>query len=177
MTADKRNSSVVFALILSMTVGVVVLLVLESHLVPARQDFGGSTLLMAQEGLYVQQVEISYVAAPITEELLSATRQRIDPRDTICWILPDGSAAHLETAGPVVQMVGLGTPDDALDDLQKQTLLAALGSMSQLRGVDLVPVQLAADSDPKRNPPLPPQALEQLVDLCDFLKRKGIIAD
>lgn len=177
MTADKRNSSVVLALILSMTIGVVVLLGLESQLVPARHDFSGSTLLMAREGLYVQQVEISYLPAPLDDRALAAARQRFDPRDTICWILTDGSAAHLETAGPHVQLVVLGTDQPTLDDPQKQTLLTALGSMSQLRGVDLVPVRLAADSDPQRNPALSPQALEQLVDLRDFLKRKGIIAD
>lgn len=169
VNADKRNTSVVFALIVSMTFGVVVLLWLENWLVPEKQDFSGSTLLMANQGLRVASVEVSYVPPPANEEAVAAVRAGFRSNDTICWVPAEGDTAPLEARGPHVRLVVLGSAADVtLDDNQKMTLLAALGTLSQLNGDEAVPVRLAATSD-WRSP--------QADDLRRFLERKGFIAD
>lgn len=174
MAADRRNASVVFALIASMTIGLVVLLWLESQLVPKRLSWAYSTLLAAREGIQIASVEISYVpvTGPVDENALNAIRGDFEPDDSICWILPDGRVAPLEWSGPRVRMVVIGSSDETeLSDQQKLTLLGALATLSQEAGVALVPVRLTADSDYARNPGLPLQTKA----LREFLEHKGII--
>ena len=63
MAGDKRSTSVVIALVICVTLGAVVLRALELRLVPGKPNFQGSTLLMAEQPMRVQDVEIAYVSA------------------------------------------------------------------------------------------------------------------
>jgi hypothetical protein len=167
MTAGKRNTSVVAALIISMTAGAAVLRGLELRLVPGKPNFKGSTLLMAEQGMRVREVEVSYV--PRWEDLPTAG---IDPEgdDSVCVVDSDGRA-HWAQRGPRIQLVVIGTDNETLASVQRRALLGALGTLNQASGVDLVPVHLAAGSDVRVNPDLPAQAR----DLRALLERKGII--
>jgi hypothetical protein len=173
MAADKRNASVVFTLIGALTVGLAVLLWLESRLVPKRPNWQASTLLMAEQGLRVRDVEITYVPPPADENAVRALRAQVDPADSLCWISPDGDLAPFEVRGPHVRVVVLGSDRQKLDDKQKLTLLNALGTLSQQSGHELVPVQLSPESDTQADPNLP----EQARDLRSFLVLKGFIPD
>jgi len=161
MTADRRNTLVVAALILSMTLGARVLTWLE----PYRPRWEGPVALTAERALPVQEVEISYAGTPGEVEALD-----FDLRDSICWVNADG-AVEWRPAGPRVQLIVLGSEGAVLSDAQKRAVLATIGSLSQASGVELVNVRLAPGLQPGRDGARSPQA----DDLCRLLVRKGII--
>jgi len=170
MKADRRNTSVVLALVASMTLGVITLLFLEGRLVPRKQDWRGNTLLMAERGLRFEQVEVAYASS---WDDLPALGVDGAGDESICLIDADGTP-QWEPRGPYVRLVVVGA--DAADGLlaeQKATLLGVLGSISQASGREVVPVRLAATMDPLT----PLGAAPQARDLREFLERKGIIAD
>jgi hypothetical protein len=167
MSAGKRNTSVVAALITSMTFGAVLLRGLEKRLVPGKPHFKGSTLLMAERALRVAEIEVNYVPPAADLDALG-----IDPDDgeSICVISGDGPPDWVE-GGPLVRVVVLGTEDEAAWAARRRVLLGALGTLNQASGQDLVPVRLAAGSDVLVTPELPAQA----GDLRALLELKGII--
>ncbi len=161
MTADRRNTLVVVALILSMTVGARVLTWLE----PYRPRWEGPVALTAERALPVQEIAIAYAGSPSELEALD-----LDLRDSICWVNADGTV-EWRPAGPRVQLIVLGSEGPLLTDAQKRAVLATIGSLSQASGVELVNVRLAPSLQPGRDGVRPPQA----DDLCRLLVRKGII--
>jgi hypothetical protein len=167
MTAGTRNTSVVVTLITSMTLGAAALRGLELRLVPGKPSFKGSTLLMAERGMRVAEVEVHY--APSWDAVPGLG---IDPEgsDSVCLIDTDGSTQWAQR-GPHVQLVVIGTDGRTLGEPQKRGLLGALGTLNHASGRDLVPVRLAAGSDEQFTPGLPPQAK----DLRALLERKGIL--
>ncbi len=170
MSADKRNTSVVIALVVSMTLGLLMLLWLEEHLVPTKRDWSGGTLLMAERGLRVEDVRIVY--APTWSDV---TALGVDPQgdDSVCLIDPAGRP-QWEPRGPRVQVVVIGADEaptaERLADAQKQTLQGVLGTLSEASGRGLVPVRLA-------EAPVPDSGLaaRQAADLREFLELKGFI--
>jgi hypothetical protein len=167
MSSGRRNTSVVAALVVSMSAGAVVLRGLEKRLVPGKPHFKGSTLLMAERALRVAEVEVNYVPPGQDPEVLG-----IDPDhgDSICLINADGPPDWVP-GGALVRVVVLGTNDDAEWSARRRVLLGTLGTLNQASGQDLVPVRLAAGSDVRLTPDLPAQA----ADLRALLELKGII--
>jgi hypothetical protein len=168
MTADKRNATVVIALVLAMTVGAQVLLSFESWFGAPPTHWEGDVRLSAERGNPVQHVEISYIT-----KLADLDELGLDDhgRDSVCVIGPAGEVDIWRPAGPRVRLMVIGSSEDRLPDEQKRTLLATLGSLSEASGVDLVRVRIASGSDVRRNPDLPMQAH----DLRELLVRKKII--
>jgi hypothetical protein len=167
MAGDKRSTSVVIALVICVTLGAVVLRALELQLVPAKPKWEGSTLLMAEQPMRVEDVEIAYVSAPAGGAALPVDAAG---QESICVIDSDGSA-RWEQRGPRVRLVVVGTDSVTLGEEQKAKLMGALGTLSAASGQEVVPVRLAPDSDVHRVSDLPPQA----TDLRNYLERKGII--
>lgn len=152
MSADKRNTSVVIALIASMTVGAVVLRALE----PGKLNFEGSALLMAERGTRVEEVQIEYVA-PGDEGRSPAVGA-----DESLWRIDTDGAVYAEPLQSRVRLVVKGDPGaNGPGKEQKKTIISVLGSISQASNVDVVPVRLLADS--------------QAGELRELLERKGII--
>jgi hypothetical protein len=167
MKGDKRNTSVVVALIASMTFGAVALLALEKRLVPGKPSFRGSTLLMAEREMRVREVEVNYAR---TADDVPALSVDLEGSDSVC-VIDTAGEPHWQQAGPRIQLVLIGTDGDTLGDAQKRTLLGALGTLNQASGMELVPVRLTAGSDDRVTADLPAQAR----DLRLLLERKGII--
>lgn len=167
MAGDKRSTSVVIALVICVTLGTVVLRTLELRLVPAKPHWEGSTLLMAEQPLRVQEVVIGYVPPPAD---VAALAGEPDAQDSLCVIDSDGTS-RWEQRGPRVRLLVAGTDRETLSDQQKATLMGALGTLSAASGQEVVPATLAPDSDARYVAGLPPQA----TDLCKYLERKGII--
>jgi hypothetical protein len=167
MSAGKRSTWVVIALVVSMSAGAVLLRGLEKRLVPGKPHFKGSTLLMAERAPRVAEVEINYLPPGQDPEVLG-----IDPDggDSICLITPDGAPDWVQ-GGALVRVVVLGTDDEAAWKVQRRLLLGTLGTLNQASGQDLVPVRLAANSDVRLTAGLPAQA----ADLRALLELKGII--
>lgn len=166
MTADKRNTYVVIALVLSMTVGMRLLMTFERLLIPEVPRWEGNPLLAAETDAAPEwQVEIHYVGS-----LAEMSQLQLPPQASRCIIDPEGEP-QWEPAGSQVALVVVGTTERALTEQQQRTVLAALGVLSQDCGVDLVPVRLAADSDPRHQTGLPRGAQQ----LATLLERKGII--
>ena len=161
MNSERRNATVVFALIGSMTIGVGTLRMLQWWLFPKKVDFTGSALLMAEADKRQAEAEIIYAA---TRAEAAARGTDAETIDSVCWIEPDGNA-QWEHRGPHWRLVVLGSEGDQLSSEQKKALVLALGAISEATGVDLVPIQLGSASDPR------PQA----DDLRKFLVRKGFI--
>lgn len=163
MAADRRNTIVVIALILSMTIGARVLLWLE----PSTPRWEGETLLLAERSRPVEDVVVSYVppSVPLEESLPD-----LGEDESLLMIYAEGEP-YWEPRGSQVRMVVVGTEADELTHTQQATLLWAIRSMSRAARCDLIPLKLATDSDIRYNPHLPPQA----VDLRDLLVRKRII--
>ncbi len=161
MTADKRNTKVVIALILSLTAGVGILILLE----PGTHHLPGSTLLAAERGTpLVDEVEIAYARS------LAEARELVDVQgaDSICLVYPDQDS-FWEPRGPHVQLVVVGSDDgDKLQKQQKENLLAALRALNAASGRELVSVRLAPSLEAGV---LPPQA----ADMRELLVRKRII--
>jgi len=162
MTADKRNTSIVVALILSMTVGAQVLLWLE----PGTPRWQGDVSLIAERAIPIQEVEVVYVRPDMSDDAVLVP----DDGRSLCVVSAEGQPAW-SAGDPRVRLAVVGSEADRLSNEQKRTLLWALQNMSRASGRDLVPVRLAVDSDVRHNEALPVQA----ADLCDFLLRKQII--
>lgn len=162
MTGETRNTRVVVCLILAMTIGAGILLWLEPRSAVSSAEvarLSPGTPLMATGGIPVEEVIITY-ALPGDGQVENAD----------CVILPDGSCVW-RADSPRVHLVVRGSQSAKLSAAQKQSLLAALGSMTHGRGGRLVRVRLGEGSDARRQPGLPPQAH----DLCELLVRKGMI--
>lgn len=157
MKDDNRNATVVVCLILAMTAGARILLWLE----PGSSEAGDATLLTAADGAPVEDVVISF-----------ALPGDINQADADCLVWPDGNC-EWQARGTHVRMVVVGSDDgdSPLPQAQKRNVLAALGSMTQARGWELVPVRLDGESDARRNRALPRQA----ADLYALLLSKGLI--
>ncbi len=162
MITDKRNTSVVIALIFSMTVGARLLLWLE----PGRPQWQGETMLMAERARPISEVEISYAGAGADVTRLFAE----DAPESICVIDADGRTTW-KARGPRVRLVVVGSASPELGRQQKQNLLWALSDMSRAGGRELIAVRLASDSDAELAPDLPAQA----ADLRALLVRKRMI--
>lgn len=158
MSADKRNTAVVVALVLSLTVGARLLLWLE----PGSPQWEGDTLLMAQRGGAVQQIDVHFA-----DDRDALAEMYIDERDSLCVVYPNEEPKWWP-GGPQVHLVVVGDHDQQLSQQQMAWVLGALGSLIQDSGQDLLPVRLA---DSATGPGLPPQA----ADLRSLLERKGII--
>jgi hypothetical protein len=164
MTPDRRNTSVVITLVTSMTVGVLVLLGLESWLFPEAPRWRGNISLAAERGSRVE-VEVSYA-----DSWADVAPAVFESGDSICVVDADGQV-HWEGRGPSVRLVVLGSngagspehPGAALNEEQKKALLATLGKLSQDNRLELVPVRYNSDLSPQAD------------DLREFLVRKGII--
>ncbi len=173
MAGEKRNASVVIALVVSMTLGLLLLLGLERTLVPARRDFSGSALLMAQRGMQVSSVDIAYAA---TWDDVAALGITADTIDSICLIAPDGEVQWAER-GPHVRLVVVGTDGDSeadrLSDEQKRRLLDVLGTLNGVNEHGSVPVHFEVDN----LPPSDSFAAAQATDLRSFLALNGFISD
>jgi hypothetical protein len=167
MTAGKRNTSMVVALIMSMTVGAAVLRGLELQLVPGKPSFKGSTLLIADRSMRVQDVEVSFAAS---WEELPALGIDPDGPDSVCIVDADGGT-HWVQRGPRVQMVVIGGDGASLGEAQRRSLLGTLGMLNQASGFDLVPVRLAGEAGRWSTGELSAPARE----LRTLLERKGII--
>lgn len=156
MTGETRNTRVVAILIVSMTVGAACLLWLE---MPTR-GWSPTTFLMAERGRPVEDVLIEYVGP----------EQPFNPADYDCAVYSDGRC-DWRPRQPHIRLAVVGSGGERLGQAQAGSLLAALGSMSRLRGLDLSRVRLHADSDARVDSDASPQAR----DLRDLLVRKGII--
>jgi len=167
MSSGGRNTSVVAALIVSMSAGAVVLRGLEKRLVPGKPHFKGSTLLMAERSLRVAEVEVNYVPPGQDPEVLGIDSES---GDSICLITADGPPEWVQ-GGALVRVVVLGTDDEGAWSARRRVLLGTLGTLNQASGRDLVPVRLASGSDVHLTPDLPAQA----ADLRALLELKGII--
>lgn len=156
MPVDARHARVVAALIASMTFGAALLLWLE----PERQRWPDDRLLMAERGGRVESVVIEVV--PASPEL--------NPAEFDCVILPDG-ACDWRPRGPHVRLAVIDDGREALPREQAGTLMAALGAMSQTRGLNLVHVGLLPAADGGGSADSPGLAS----DLRRLLVRKGIL--
>ncbi|MCK4340770.1 MAG: hypothetical protein KAY37_03495 [Phycisphaerae bacterium] len=158
MAADKRNTAVVVALILSLTVGARLLLWLE----PGGRYWDGKTLLMAERGTPVQEVEIAYASLEEAEETINQQGP-----DSVCALYPNGKLKR-RLGGPRWQLIVVGSEADTLGKGQKEKLLAVLGSLNHASSQDLIRVRLAPGLQERV---LPPQA----ADLRELLARKELI--
>ncbi len=165
MPSEKRNATVVIALILSMTVGAQVLLCAESWIGAAHTHWQGEALLSAERGGTAREVVVSL------KPLAALSSIELGADDSVCLIDPAGEP-EWHPAGPRVQVILLGLPDTPeLSDQQQRTLLATIATLSQLSGTHLLPVRLADGNDPRVNSALP----AQYHDLLALLVRKDII--
>jgi hypothetical protein len=165
MAADKRNTSVVVALIVSMTVGAQVLLWLESWMAPERLHWEGQTLLTAASATPVSEVELFLTAAPVD---VQAVGNEYAP-DSIC-VIESADRVRWIPRGTVVRLIVVADGPDVLSDGLKAMLLRVLDNMHQA-GPHAVPVALAPECDPRLDSELPPTAH----DLRALLVRKGFI--
>lgn len=164
MTPDRRNTVVVVALILSLTIGVRVLLWLE----PGKPHWNVDPLLAAERPTptQIQDVTVIYAATADDAATLLADRQA----DGACLVWADAQPEWY-SGGPHVQVIVVGSETNSLSLQQQKDLLATLGSLSQASGRTSVPVQLAPWSDARQTPGLPKPA----EDLCNLLVRKKLI--
>lgn len=164
MTAGRRNTTIVVALILSLTVGVRLLLWLE----PKAPRWQSAPLLMAERGGVVEEIEVSYALTADRAE--ARVPERGD--DGLCVVYAD-QRPRCWTGGPRVQVVVVGGDGSTLATPQKEWLLGVLGSLIQPTGLEHVRVRLARESDVLANPELP----EPAKDLRKLLERKRIISE
>jgi hypothetical protein len=157
------------ALVAALTVGAALLLALESWLFPRTPQWRENAALTAERAVPIELVEVSYVPT-----LADFDMAAVADDTSICLVEIDG-AARWEPRGPRVSLVVVGTTGDALPDLQKRTLLSALGSLRQsgAQHGDAVPVRLAAEI----GVPITAQAPPPVDDLYKFLERKGFLQD
>jgi len=163
MTTDKRNGLVVMALVLSLTVGVGVLFLLE----PGKHLWRGDTTLIAEARQPVDEVEI-LCAGSLTE-----AQQLFVPQDAdgVCVVYPDKNPRWLP-GGPRVWLLVVGTGAETLPDAQKIWLLGALRDLTGGTGAERVRIRLAPPLDASASQDLPKQA----DDLRQLLQRKQLLA-
>ena len=156
MSPDTRNTIVVLLLIVSMSAGAALLLWLET---PTRR-WSPATLLMAERGQPVKDVLIE----------LAGPDEAFEAAEYDCVIFPDGWC-EWQPRGAHIRLLLVTPAPEPLDDAVARALLAALGSMHQLRGLDLARVRLHPDSDAGLDPRLPTREH----DMGALLARKAII--
>jgi len=156
MIPEQRNALVVASMVASMTLGAVTLLWLE----PPARGWTSSTLLMAESVPVIDEVRVEYL-----EQL---TSERVEQYD--CIVLPDGQC-DWRPSGGLIRLGVVGDSEQMLSDSQCRTLLAALGSMTHRRRLNLDQVWLDPASDARLHPELPSGAH----CLVDLLVRKGVI--
>ncbi len=156
MAADKRNTQIVACLIGSMTLGAAVLLWLE----PPTPGWSSATLLLAESGCAVEEVQIRYAGPDAA----------VDPAAYDCVVLPSGECAWRPN-GSRIRLAVIGSEGPRLPPAQAKALLAVFGSMTQRHELELDRVWLHPASDARLHPELPAQAH----DLCDLLVRKGLV--
>lgn len=156
MNNEARNTKVVVYLVVAMTVAAWVLLRLE----PRAPRYAPDTLLMAERSTPITSVLIEYDTIEAMD----------DPSAYDCIVLADG-ACIWQPQSARIRLLVLGTPENAMTDAAAETLLTALGSMSQARGLDPLRVTLDSASDPARATDLPAGAHR----LRALLVRKGLI--
>jgi len=157
VSSDTRNVIVAISLIASLTLGAGVLLWLE----PPVRGWSESALLMARNGVPVEQVEIVYVP-----DSVAVSPQRYD-----CVIYADGHS-EWQASGSHIRLAVVGDEDsERLGRRQAQALLAVLGNLEQGWRLGAGRVRLAPESDPRVRPQAPPATQE----LMQLLLKKGII--
>jgi len=167
MTADRRNGLVVVALVLSLTVGVGLLLMLE----PGDHRVERAPLLMAEQWgtRQVGTIEILYVASLADAGPLVAS----SGDDGVCVVYPTG-LAEWYAGGPHVRMIVLGTPDQSrLPEAQQRALLGALRELMRRSGASDVRIYWTPPIGVTPEASWPPAAQE----LRELLVRKRLLAD
>lgn len=162
--ADRRNTAVVIALILSLTVGVRILTWLE----PAEVQWGSAPALMAERGARIESITIAFVPTRVEADQLVQQRSGAN---SLCLVYSDRPPEYW-AAGPTWDLIVVGSSAERLPKRQQGWLLAALGGLVRPVGLPQVRVELAPDSDIALDPSLPSQAQ----DLRKLLERKRIIA-
>ena len=128
MTADKRNTTVVIALIVSMTLGIAVLLPLERQ----RPNWGAAPQLAALGEARITDIQIDYVGT-------AAQAEQLRTDETLCIVYADRDPA-LTPGRAHARLVVVGSGADGLSDRQKNLLL---GSLAGLNGYGRRPGELA----------------------------------
>lgn len=154
-TRDVRNTKVVAALILTMTVGAAILLWLE----PAAGVRNDRLLMAARAGNFERGL-IEFATPSDMFDLAS-----------VDCLIDAGGTSHWQPSGQLVRVIVRCEPNARLTDAQKRALLDVLGYMHRDGGLEGGRVQLASDSDPEMHANLPPAAK----DLRSFLDLKGFI--
>jgi hypothetical protein len=167
MTADRRNGLVVVALVLSLTVGVGFLLLLE----PGDHQVERAPLLVAEQGgtKQVGTIEILYVGSLADAGALVASSG-----DDGVWVVYPTGVAEWYAGGPHVRVIVVGTPDQArLPEEQQRALLGALRELTRRSGAGDLRVRLVVPSEVASDSVWPPAAQE----LRELLVRKRLLAD
>jgi hypothetical protein len=152
---ESRNARVVALLILSMSMGVGVLFLLDGTL-----TWRAPAALTAQTGTRLDQVEIFFLPA----------QAAAGERDFDCLILPDGRKVGAPRP-PHVRLAVQAAPEDRLTLAQQTALLDTLRMIGRWRYLTPDCVRLASDSDYRLNPHLPAAARE----LHSLLYGRGLV--
>lgn len=155
MPDESRNARVVVLLILSMSVGVGVLFLLDGTL-----TWRTPAALTAQTGARLEQVEIHFLPAQAASDGLGFD----------CIILPDGRRIGAPSP-PRVSLAVQAAPEDRLTVAQQTALLDTLRAIGRWRYLTPDFVRLASDSDFRVNPHLPAAARE----LHALLAGRGLV--
>lgn len=154
MSTDNRNTLVVVALIVSMTLGALVLGALQ----PPRLQIERLTAL---SGTPIQTIQIEFVP----------DLSQVDATLYDCKVFPQSETAEWSQRGPDVRIAVIASSEAKLDELQKQTLLRALWSMADMAAVTPLPISY----DPASQWQLTPALRAQAEELGDWLNRKGFV--
>jgi hypothetical protein len=147
MAAEKRNASVVVALIGSLTVGASVLLWMEPR--PAGGGSGNNdALLMAGSHAQVRQLTIAY-----STSLVGLDRSRFDG-----VIRPDGALEWESRKSPSARVLVMGTGANELSAKQAQQLVALVAWLNEHCELDVRNVELESSADSRMNRGLPGEA-------------------
>lgn len=157
MTKDTRNTRVIIALVLSMSVGAFVLRMIAIPTAGWSPD-----TLMAER---IQEVDAATIACIPYGEPIS--RVEYD-----CVVSPDGEVYWDPRAGVSdIYIAVAGSVNDEFTREQQVELLKVLGSLAQQHNLDLSRVRLHPDSDSRYRTDLSDQAIA----LRSLLVRKGIV--
>lgn len=157
MTHDNRNTRVIIALMTAMTFGAALLLWLE----PRTDRYSGDTILLAESGGRVLSVTVEYIPPDVS----------VNPSEYDCIVLPDGAVPPGGAWRESARVGVLGSGGERLPAEQAATLMRLIGKLHQSHGLAVEQIRLAATSDVRQTPTLPPQA----ADLVNLLVRKGIV--
>lgn len=150
MNSDKRNTQVLVALIVSMTLGAGLLKLLESP-VPKSAD-----LLAAVEGKSVATLTVGVVRG-VNDPALASFESYID----------EHGACHWRQEGADVRLAIVGDPAQRLSEPQAVMLLQMIATLRRERGLELRAVRLATtagDTEPA-----------MMRDMREMLERKGML--